>query len=486
MDRRYEGFGFPSWCADAMSRNYWAKALVLFTIIINSNTHGGIREELLSIQPSSQLAGSGTVSSKGIESYRQILANAPISSRATFSFGKIQFNTEWDPAPGEVPANDGLGPTFNAIACASCHINNGRGRPPLFPEEELEGLLIRLSSAGVNIHGGPKPLANYGDQFQHRSIENVPSEGKVTIEYEVILGNYADGSSYELRKPKILFKELNFGLLPEDAMFSARIANPVMGLGLIEAIPESTLEAFADPEDRNNDGISGRVNRVWSSEFNQVMLGRFGWKANVATIPEQNAGAALGDMGITTIINPSDNCTLIQSSCIKAANDHADEIEFQKDFFEQLTRYVRLLGVPEQRNNKEAEIKLGEELFYSSDCAKCHIPTLKTSEDAIFPELANQTIHPYTDLLLHDMGKGLADNRPDFLATGSEWRTPPLWGIGLTEEVTGYEFYLHDGRARNLSEAILWHGGEASKAREKFVRMPSASRKTLINFIKSL
>ena len=444
------------------------------------------RAELLAITPSAQLGGAGTVQANGRESFRQIVSNAGMVQRPRFNFGKVQFNTEWDPAPGQVPANDGLGPTFNAIACASCHVNNGRGRPPENDAEAFESILVRLSIPGEDAHGGPQPLANYGGQLQHRAVAGVPAEGTATIQYEEITGEYADGTPYSLRKPTVVFSDMAFGELPDGTMHSLRIANPVIGLGLLEAVPEIQLTMLADPDDSNNDGISGRINKVWSPTRQQTTVGRFGWKANVATVAEQNAGAALGDMGITSTLNPKDNCPAAQEACVRAAATHNDNVEFQEDFFKELTRYVRLIGVPAQRDATAPEVIKGAGLFRGIGCVQCHASTLVTGADALFTELQNQTIHPYSDLLVHDMGPGLADNRSDYAASGSEWRTPPLWGIGLTAEVTDDEYYLHDGRARNLAEAILWHGGEAQAARDTFAALPADSRAALLRFLQSL
>ncbi|TDJ43375.1 MAG: thiol oxidoreductase [Gammaproteobacteria bacterium] len=455
-------------------------------LLFTSNLNAATRDELLAITPGPDLAGTATIQPVGQESFRQIVANAPVTKRARFAFGKIQFNTEWDPAPGQVPTNDGLGPVFNAIACAACHINNGRGRPPESTAEAFESILVRLSIPGESAHGGPKPLENYGGQLQHRAIDGVTPEGRAIIEYTELTGTYADGSTYKLRQPTLVFDGLRFGPLPADTMYSLRIANPIIGLGLLEAVPTELLYQLADPNDENRDGISGRINHVWSSTGQQISVGRFGWKANVATVEEQNAGASLGDMGITTSLNPTDNCAATQNACFKAAQAHASEIEFQQEFFEQLTRYVRLLAVPAQRDSDNPEVQQGAAIFRSIGCVQCHISTLKTGAEASHPELASQTIHPYTDLLLHDMGAGLADNRPDYLASGSEWRTAPLWGIGLTKEVTGHESYLHDGRARNLSEAILWHGGEALAARDAFTGLPGSQRAAILTFLGSL
>jgi CxxC motif-containing protein (DUF1111 family) len=443
------------------------------------------RTEFYSMPVSPQLAGEATVAAAGTESFRQLVGNAGMAHRARFTFGKIQFNTEWDPEPGQVPANDGLGPTFNAIACASCHVNNGRGRPPQDNSSEFESILVRLSVPGADAHGGPQPLDNYGGQLQHRAVNNVPPEGTARIVYTNTDGEFADGTPYQLRQPTVVFSDLAYGDLPADTMYSLRIANPVIGLGLLEAVPEALLQTLADADDADNNGISGRINRVWSPTQNTTTAGRFGWKANVATVAEQNAGAALGDMGITTELNPTDNCPATQTACATAAAADNNEPEFQHDFFSELTRYVRLLGVPAQRDADDPQVQRGAALFGGLGCVQCHAATLVTG-DAEFTELAQQTIHPYSDLLLHDMGPGLADKRPDYQASGSEWRTPPLWGIGLTIEVSGYEFYLHDGRARSLSEAILWHGGEAQTARAAFAGLGKEQRQELLRFLGSL
>jgi CxxC motif-containing protein (DUF1111 family) len=444
------------------------------------------RAALLAMPTSAQLAGDATVAVAGTESFRQIVGNAGMAQKARFTFGKIQFNTEWDVEPGQVPVSDGLGPTFNAIACASCHVNNGRGRPPENDAEAFESILVRLSVPGEDAHGGPQPLEHYGGQLQHRAVEGVPAEGTATIIYTETAGKFADGSPYSLRKPSVVFSDMAYGKLPAGTLHSLRVANPVIGLGLLEAVAEAQLANLADPEDLNNDGISGRMNRVWSPTQNKMTVGRFGWKANVATVAEQNAGAALGDMGITTELNPTDNCPTAQAACLKAASIDTGEVEFRQDFFTELTRYVRLIGVPAQRAAEDPQVIQGDALFRAIGCVQCHVATLVTAETAAFPELAQQTIHPYSDLLLHDMGEGLADNRPDYAATGREWRTPPLWGIGLTKTVTGYEYYLHDGRARSLREAILWHSGEAQQARDSFAALPANERQALLRFLESL
>jgi CxxC motif-containing protein (DUF1111 family) len=458
---------------------------VLGAGILQAETIAVTRAELLAIPLSAELGGELTVVRQDKEAFKQMTPNAGPMRFPQFLFGQRQFTTEWDPAPGQVPATDGLGPTFNAIACASCHINNGRGRPPV-NDEAFESILVRLSIPGDDGHGGPAPLGSYGGQLQHRAVADVTPEGTAIIEWQEVTGEFADGTRYKLRKPEVRFTDLAYGDMPVDAMYSLRIANPVMGLGLLETVPDAILLSLADPEDANNDGISGRMNVVWDPVSKSKTSGRFGWKANVPSLSVQSAGAALGDMGITTTLNPDNNCPPPQQTCLEAVSLHPDELEFRPEFFDQLVRYMQLLAVPQQRDAATESVQRGQALFYASGCVQCHMPTLQTGTNEEFPELAEQTIHPFTDLLLHDMGAGLADGRPDYAASGDEWRTPPLWGLGLSETVAGHSTLLHDGRARSVTEAILWHGGEAATAQERFRQMDEANRAALLAFLQSL
>jgi len=284
-----------------------------------------------------------------------------------------------------------------------------------------------------------------------------------------------------IRPPRI--DQSVYGDLHEDVMLSARIALPMIGLGLLEAIPEATLAALEDPEDADGDGISGRRNRVWDVRAGETVTGRFGWKAGQPTLEQQNASAFNGDMGLATTLFPHSNCTPSQLECRR--RPAGGEPEVSDEILDRVTFYARNLAVPDRRNADDPAVAQGMRLFAGSGCAGCHVPELETG-DAEDPWLANQRIAPYTDLLLHDMGEGLADHRREFDATGREWRTPPLWGIGLTATVGGNAFFLHDGRARNLLEAILWHGGEAQAAREAVVAMTPDDRKALLAFLESL
>jgi CxxC motif-containing protein (DUF1111 family) len=408
----------------------------------------------------------------------------PKEWQADFFVGNSFFNNNWVIAPSSTAKRDGLGPVFNARSCSSCHFKDGRGRPPIETDEAILSILIRLSIPGKGPHGGPLGDPNYGTQFNPKSILGVKAEGNVTITYTEIKGSFADGTPYTLRKPVLTFTDLAYGPLHTNIMTSARVAPAVFGLGLLEQIPEDTILKKADPDDADGDGISGRPNRVWDIRKKAMVLGRFGWKANEPNLEQQNAGAFLGDIGITSPLFPKENCTSSQKECLSAPTGGSPEVPQEK--IDQITLYVRSLAVPARRNWDDAAVLRGKQLFGQAGCAKCHTPKMKTGNNPKLPSLSNQTIWPYTDLLLHDMGKGLADGRPDFAASGSEWRTPPLWGIGLVKTVNRHTLFLHDGRARNLQEAILWHGGEGKGSQEAFVRMPKEDRKALIAFLESL
>jgi CxxC motif-containing protein (DUF1111 family) len=350
----------------------------------------------------------------------------------------------------------------------------------------MDSMLVRISIPGPGDHGGPQLHPAYGGQLNERAIRGVPPEGRTEITYEDVPGTYGEGSSYLLQRPVYSFRDLAFGSL-DGALISPRVAPQMIGLGLLESVPEATLEAIADPDDADDDGISGRVNRVWSDAAQAMRPGRFGWKANKASMTDQAAGAALGDIGLTSRLHPEKNCPESQADCRAAyVTPEADGPDLSDAFLEKLVFYSQAIAVPQQRNAEDREVRQGEALFRSAGCASCHMPALETGPDAVLPELANQVFHPFTDLLLHDMGPGLADGRPDFEATGSEWRTPPLWGLGLVETVNGHDRLLHDGRARGFAEAILWHGGEAEAAKEAFRTMPAEDRAALIAFLKSL
>lgn len=427
--------------------------------------------------------GDGTNFDTSRDAFNKPLANLAGDRRDDFFLGNAIFNRGWVTAPASVADFDGLGPLFNAGNCSACHFKDGRGRPPE-PGENLISMLVRLSVPGVGEHGGVVPDPVYGDQLQENAILGVPKEGTTHVSYTERPGTYADGTPYSLRVPEYSIGDLGYGPLAAGISISARTAPALAGMGLLEAIPEATLLAAADPDDANHDGISGRVNHVWDETKKASVVGRFGWKANQPSIAQQNAGAFLGDMGITSALFGDETCSPTQTACAAAATGPTPQL--RADINAQVDYYVMTLGVPGRRDIDEPDVVRGRELFTRTGCASCHTPTIVTGDSAEYPETAHQRIHPYTDLLLHDMGPELADNRPDFEATGTEWRTPPLWGIGLVENVNRHTYFMHDGRARGFAEAILWHGGEAASSTAAFIAMPKADRDALVAFLGSL
>ena len=372
----------------------------------------------------------------------------------------------------------GLGPIFNNVSCISCHHNDGKGTPTAgFTNSSL---LFRLSIPGTDPFGGPLAATGYGGQMQDRALVGVTPEASMNISYTEIQVTYPDGSTASLRKPTYTIAS-SYTAMPSGCLVSPRLAPPVFGLGLLELVPESTIQGFADEADANQDGISGRPNRVYNPQTQQMEIGRFGLKANTASIFVQVATAYNQDMGVTSSLLPVENCFgQPQADGLK------DDPELPDSVLNGVAFYIKTLAVPARRDVTDATVLHGEQLFNTMQCASCHIPTMQTGVDVRYPALSNQRIHPYTDLLLHDMGPGLADNRPDYLASGTEWRTTPLWGVGLFEHTNGTPYYLHDGRARTLEEAILWHDGEGAKAKQQFMQLNATDRAAVIIFLRSL
>jgi CxxC motif-containing protein (DUF1111 family) len=401
----------------------------------------------------------------------------------SFFRGRALFRDVWVTAPSSTRSRDGLGPLFNARSCDGCHIRDGRGQPPS-EGQPMRTMLVRLSLPGAGAHGEPAGEPSYGGQLQPFGIQGVPGEGEALVSYEEMPGHYGDGEAYSLRRPSYRFAELSYGGLAPGTLISPRVAPAVIGLGLLAAVPEATILAAADPDDADGDGISGRPNMVWDVEAGRAVLGRFGHKANQPSLRQQVAGAFSGDIGITSSIFPEENCTAVQTACKAAPSGGSPELE--ATILDDVTFYSGSLSVPARRDADNPEVVRGAAIFANAGCARCHTPELETGPDAAVPELAAQRFRPFTDLLLHDLGPGLADGRPDFLASASEWRTPPLWGVGLVATVNGHGTLLHDGRARNFAEAILWHGGEAEAARERFRLMAASERQALLRFLESL
>ena len=428
-------------------------------------------------------AGPATVFDESENAFGQLSPNLDPAYNRQFVVGNSIFRRSWVTAPSSTEDLDGLGPLFNARSCGACHFKDGRGAPPLTPAEEPVALLFRFSKPGP-VEWEQLPDSQYGHQFNPNAILGLLSEGSVSVSYQEVSGRYADGTPYRLRDPLYTFTTLNHGALDPDTEVSPRIAPHLVGLGLLEAIPEETLLQWADESDADGDGISGRPNYVLDVATGQRVIGRFGWKANQPSVRQQIASAFVGDIGITSSLFPDERCGDTQADCQE--NVYSEEVELREDILDRITLYSSTLAVPKRRDWDRVEVLRGKTLFDQLQCSGCHQPKVTTGTYPDIPEYENQRIRPYTDLLLHDMGEGLADHAPDGYANGQEWRTPPLWGIGMFPVVNGHTFYLHDGRARTLEEAVLWHGGEAQNSKEAFTQLHEAERQALIYFLESL
>ncbi|HRH67889.1 MAG TPA: di-heme oxidoredictase family protein [Flavobacteriales bacterium] len=421
--------------------------------------------------------GSQTVFDAGTGAFSHGFPQMSATASTLHGIGDIQFEQTFVSAPA--PVNPGLGPVFNSVSCTSCHVGDGRGKPPAAGEQPIS-MLFRLSVPGQDVFGGPLPAPGFGGQLQPRAIFGVQPEADVSIawtEEEVIL---PDGGTAHLRTPQIAFTNA-YTAFPGDMLWSPRVAPPVFGLGLLEAIAGADIRSNADEQDANADGISGKVNEVWDIAQQRTAIGRFGWKAEQPTLLQQCAAAYNEDMGVT---NP---LFILESTHGQPQYDGLnDDVELTDSVLHAVAFYVRTLAVPARRNTGDPQVVRGEELFSAAKCDRCHIPEHRTAVNVAFPPVSNQRIFPYTDLLLHDMGDALSDNRPSYRAEGAEWRTPPLWGIGLTQVVNGHQNFLHDGRARSLLEAVLWHGGEAEASAQAVRMMTASERQALLAFLGSL
>lgn len=438
--------------------------------------------------------GDATVRKSDQNAFSLPSANLPPSRRVDFSVGNSFFRSPWVIAPSTTTARDGLGPLFNTNACQNCHIKDGRGHPPEPGATNAVSMLVRLSIPDTPAYAkvieqlGVVPEPVYGGQLQDMAVPGVIPEGKVRVDYAPVPVRFKDGTVVELRKPELQITQLGYGPMHPDTRFSARVAPPMIGLGLLEAIPEAAILANAEAQARGKNGIAGRPNQVWDDAQQKTVMGRFGWKAGQPNLNQQNVHAFSGDMGLTTSLRPFDDCTEAQADCKRApsGNGPDGEPEVSDNILRLVLFYSRNLAVPARRDANSPQVLAGKNLFFQAGCQSCHTPQYTTSANAAEPELANQVIRPYTDLLLHDMGEGLADNRSEFKAGGRDWRTPPLWGIGLTETVNGHTQFLHDGRARNLLEAVLWHGGEAQAAQRQVLSFNAEQRAALLAFLNSL
>lgn len=483
-------------CKDSSKRDRENALLLAGLVLLNSDYYFN--------DPNEQYAGGDTTTFDITESAFDLEASNLLEVQASIRFqnGNANFNRVWLPAGNS--SVSGLGPTFNNSSCQGCHVKDGRGRPPE-DGTSLTSMLLRLSKPNVSdpTTSGPVGLDNFGGQLNTFGITEfvapnkvIPKEGTVTIVYAENAGNFPDGEAYSLRKPTYTITWNADGTGGGDAskihanipsagsfLFSPRTAPIVPGLGLLEAISEETLEGF---ETSNADAVSGRRNQVWDTELGAKRTGRFGWKANQPNLRHQNASAFLGDVGLTTPVFTSENCPTLQTLCSASATGQGlGTPEISNTVLNNVTFYTALVGVPGRRGWRDDDVRSGKRKFIDIGCAKCHIPRMSTGNHPI-REVANQEIRPYTDLLIHDMGEALSDGRPDFDASGSEWRTPPLWGVGLYQKVNGHELFMHDGRARGFQEAILWHGGEAENAKQAYMNLPKADRDKLLTFLRSL
>ncbi len=396
-----------------------------------------------------------------------------------FRAGSGLFRQAWVIGPSLEHAEvEGLGPLYNRLSCIACHVKNGRGAAPGDEGGALRATVVRLSLPGVDAHGGPAPHPAYGGQLNPEGVPGVPGEGRAIVDYEIFETTLGDGVKIPMRHPRLSFRDLAYGPLGAETKISARLAPPLFGLGLLEAVPDEVILGRRGQS-------KGRPNYVWDVERGVRALGRFGLKANQPSLKQQIAAAFAEDIGVSSSLFPGENCTAAETACLETGKREKPQ-ELTETQLAATLEYVRGLAPPARRNIDDAGVRLGEKLFAALGCAACHSETLNLGAFAPNPALSGAAIHPYTDLLLHDMGDGLADGRDDFEAGARDWRTPPLWGLGLTGKFGDGANFLHDGRARTLSEAILWHGGEAQAAEQAFRELSGPEREALLAFLNSL
>lgn len=448
-----------------------------------------------------QMSAGKTTTLKRIDRtiFSQASANLTFEEESRFKLGNALFKKLWVSSPASTKASDGLGPLYNARSCRRCHVRDGRGHPPENADDTNISMFLRLSIKpqtdaqraalkARRIQVVPEPT--YGRQLQEFGVQGVAGEGRMRITYKDVPVTFADGTVVTLRKPSYSVVLAGYGPMHKDVLLSPRVAQPMQGLGLLEAIHVADILKAADPDDKDGDGISGKPSWVLD-KAGRKQLGRFGWKASTATVLQQSADAFAGDIGLSSPIanRPFGDCTDNQTLCKQAptgVQPWLGDTELPDPIMALVEYYTRNLAVPARRNVGKPDVLAGKKLFYTSGCVSCHRPKYVTRRDADLKEHRFQLIWPYTDMLLHDMGPGLADNRPVGDATGREWRTAPLWGIGLTKTVSGHTYFLHDGRARSLTEAILWHGGEGEASKQSFLVMTRQERDALISFLESL
>lgn len=459
--------------------------------------------------------------------------------------GDADFEAAFATAPNnDHPELDGLGPVFNNTNCNSCHQRDGRNSTPAVPQGQDrvklgsgDGIFLRISKArdvpctegnSGNDYCKPIPVPNFSDQLFHRGVAKARADWQdnqfigqadVYLSYEYSTVTYSDGSQVRLKKPLFAVENpydapgetkqsnnVTSELLQDDVLMGWRNGMPVFGLGLLEAIPEADIVANADVNDSDGDGISGKANYVFDAvkardgNANPVSLGRFGWKSNTPSVRTQSLGALRGDIGITNPLFPDESIAgtalhdsyLTRTGFVDTGKGSDGLPEASQRFSDDVVFYAETLAVPARRKVSDPNVREGARLFEQLNCSGCHVAKFVTKANGelggvpMSDALKGQTIYPFSDLLLHDMGPELADGRPDFLADGNEWRTRPLWGLGLTQIVNPLAGFLHDGRAATVEEAVLWHGGEAQQSKDDFVALTADERSQVIDFLNSL
>ena len=476
-------------------------ALVSVTACADERSAGGRRREGAAGPVAADPGGGTTAAFRGATFLRPA-PNLGAADRPNFWAGKALAGQPWVRAPSVTDARDGLGPLYDARTCFACHVEGGRGQSP-----DADGLLpvatvVRLGRAPPGERRAGTPDPTYGDQLQRQSISlahqlrnvrtaegpsPVPAEGRATVRWIEAPFVYPDGARVSLRRPVVELSRLGYGPLGAETQVGLRHAPPLHGAGLLHRIPEAAIVEAADPDDADGDGISGRPNRVWDPRTKTTRVGRFGWKAGAATLRAQVAVALRNDVGITSSLYPHESCTSSQSGCRAAPSGRGDAgVEIADRLLDLMTGFNAGIAVPRRRKPDHPMVRRGQAVFFEVGCDRCHRPAFEAGVDPAAPHRSKHTIGPYSDLLLHDLGDALAGGPPEFEASEREWRTAPLWGVGLARAVREDAAFLHDGRARTVEEAILWHGGEAAPIRARFARRSAAERAALIAFVKSL
>lgn len=433
--------------------------------------------DLPNISERTYAGGATTVFSVNSKAYSAPAENLTEADNLRHDEGDAMFEVTFVSDPSQ--PYHGLGPIYNSNSCISCHPGDGRAA---FPTDLVRsrGFFMRVSLPGADSNGSPIPVPGFGTQVQNHAITGFKPEGTFGVSYTDSIVNFKDGTKVTLKVPHYTLTGVS-ATVPPNILISPRTSMPIYGLGLLEFIPEADLKALEDVEDKNKDGISGKINYVWDGVHKRTMVGRFGWKANTATLLDEAAGSFSGDLGVTNHYYPIE----IGKGQAFSDDGNTDGDQMTKDQVDATEFYLRTLAVPAARNMNKKSVRNGARIFEGIGCAKCHVAKQRTLAAPI-NALANQTFYPYTDMLLHNMGPALADRRPDFLADGYEWRTRPLWGIGLQEIASGHTNFLHDGRAKNITEAILWHGGESERSKAIFLKLKKKEREDLLEFLNSI